>query len=320
MINQLREVKAAGDVTAVAVSDDGSLVAIGSETTIQISAIASGEAILRIQLTAAVTGLAITADNQLLAIAYDHPTVAVFDCETGNLIHRLDRSAMPDFLREKRQRRVAFMPKSSSLITYDDGDTMAIWNCESWTWEHLIDMRAAQSTPVIAISPTGTHLAVVCGPNARTYRGHVSMHRLHHGLQEMWNQRHESDKTVTSAAFAPDGSKLATCGAGDGIRVWSVESGEQIDHIEETKEQRFTGVLFAGDSDHLLVIASRSLEHRRLHTKNEQPTASKHLSGSIRGFSASTAGDVVATFNSKAMVDLWNVDLQHANQTDEVKR
>lgn len=309
MISQIRDVAATSRVTAVTVSDDGSLVALGTETVVELFAVASGKALRQIQLETAASGLAISADNRLLAVATDAPTVTVYDRESGEIMHRFVRSTMPDFLRDKCQRRVAFMSNTSSLITYGEGDTMAIWNCESSDWEHLIRIPWPNSSAVVAISHDGHQLAVVCEPNPRAYMGQVTMYRVHQGLQHLWNRRHESEKAVTSAAFSPDGSKLVTCGAGDGIRTWNVKSGEQVDHIEEAADHVFSAIAFTCDSDHLLVVNPRSLEVRRLKSNNAQATATSRQPGDVRGFSASATGKVVATYNSDAIVELWSVDI-----------
>jgi WD40 repeat protein len=163
MISHLRDVTAADRITDVAVSDDGSLLAVGTEMAVELFAVAAGKALPQIQLETAASGLAFSTDNRLLAVATDTPTVTVHNRESGEITLRCVRSTMPDFLREKRQRHVAFIPSTSLLITYGEGDTMAIWNCESSNWEHLIrEHRWPNSSAVVAISHDGNQLAVVC--------------------------------------------------------------------------------------------------------------------------------------------------------------
>jgi WD40 repeat protein len=135
------------------------------------------------------------------------------------------------------------------------------------------------------------------------------MYRVHQGLQHLWNHRHESDKAVTSAAFSPNRSKHATCGAGDRIRIWNVKSGEQVGHIEETKDEGFAAVTFTNDNDHLLVVTSRSLEVHRISSRNTRAKVTSRQPGDIRGMSDSALGEIVATYNSGVIVELWNVDI-----------
>jgi WD40 repeat protein len=309
MIRHLRKIETGRPVATLAISGDGSLLAVAGGTQVDLFDATGGTVAGRIVAEAAVTGLAISPDKRLIAVAVDRPTVTVFDRDTGLVIHRLVRGTMPDFLREKRQRRVAFLPKTSSLITYGEGDTLAIWNCRSGAWEHLIDIPSPKSSAVVALSPGGMHVAVVCEPDPRAYRGQVTMYRVHHGLQHLWNGRHGADNAVTSAAFSRDGTKLATCGAGDGIAVWSVDSGKKIAHVDEAPGQPFIGTSFAGDDDHVLALTSGSLELRCLR-KNAPAMDTIRQTADIRGFSG--AEHVVATFGSDATVDVWNVGMPDA--------
>jgi WD40 repeat protein len=304
MIRHLRKIETGRPVATLAISGDGSLLAVAGGTQVDLFDATGGTVAGRIAAEAAVTGLAISPDKRLIAVAVDHPTVTVFDRDTGRVIHRLVRGTMPDFLREKRQRRVAFLPKTSSLITYGEGDTLAIWNCRSGAWEHLIDIPSPKSSAVVALSPDGTHVAIVCEPDPRAYRGQVTMYRVHHGLQHLWNGRHGTDNAVTSADFSRDGTKLATCGAGNGITIWSVESGKKVAHIDEAPGQPFIGVSFPSD-DRVLAVSSRGLELRRLPQRNASGADTIRQAVAIRGFTS--AERVVATFGSDATVDVWNV-------------
>ena len=307
MIRHRRQIELDGPVTALAVSGDGSLIAVGIKDSIALVDVESRRQIRRIRADDAVTGLAISSDKSLLTVATGAPTVRVYDSQTGELVHKFIRRNVPDFLRRQRQVQVSFVPHSPTVITRGEpSNDVTFWNCESGNWEHLI--RMPQRSGFVVMSPNGKHVAVVSEPDSSTYRGHVTMYRVNQGLQSIWNTWHQGDQRVDSAAFSPNGSRFASCAAGDGVRVWSVESGEQVATIDESAKNPYLGAAFAGDEQHLLTIAARTFEVRQLGQDNALANETSRQPGNVRGFSTSADGIVVVSFNANAALDVWMVD------------
>ena len=307
MLHHFRERELDGPATAVSVSGDGSLIAVGIKDSIDLIDVASGRQLQRIPADAAVTGLAISIDNSQLAIATGAPTVSVYDCGSGKLCHKLIRRLVPDFLRTQRQVQVAFFANSPTVITVGEPSCdVTFWNTETGDWENLI--RMPHRGGFVVMSPNGKHVSVVSEPGLNAYRGHVTMYRVNHGFQTMWNTWHKSDQGITAAAFSPDGEKFASYGPGDAIRIWSVESGEQVATIDESAKTSYLGVAFAADDQHLLTIADRTFEFRRLGQDNALASETSRQPGNVRGFSTSTDGTIVVSFNANAALEVWIVD------------
>jgi WD40 repeat protein len=306
MLRHRRRIEFDAPVSALAVSSDGSLVVAAHGDGISLIDVESGRQAGRVDAEQTVTGLSLSLDPRLLGVATGSPSVRVSDWKTGETLQVLDRTTAPDFLRQQPQVQVAFLPHSHALVTRGDNSDVTVWNVETGNWEHLF--RMPHIAGVIAVSPDGRHLAMVSMPNPKQYSGHVTVYRFHHGLEWRWNNRHESERGATCAAFSPDSSLLATCGAGDGVRIWDVESGAERFHLPEPRTATYRNVAFVNDAEHLLTLSSKVLELRRLGDPRPLSSADIAQAGEIRALHASTDGKVVATLGAAA-IDVWTVTI-----------
>jgi WD40 repeat protein len=112
---------------------------------------------------------------------------------------------------------------------------------------------------------------------------------------------------VTSASFSPDGSRLATCGAGDGIRVWNVDTGEPMFHIPERDGGSFLGAMFVADEHHLLTIQGQILATFKLGHAGTAFDGKHHSPSRDSGFCGSTDGTDMATYDNETGIDLWKI-------------
>lgn len=305
MVLHLRQIAVDRPVATLSVSRDGSLVAVGIEASVELIDFDSGGRTGRIVADAEVSGLAFSADKQLLAVASGAPTVRVYDCESGRLMLKLLRTSVPDFLRKQRQIQVEFLGTGRTLITRADNSDVTVWNCETGEWEHLF--RMPHRNAVCAVSPDGKHFAMFGEPNPNQYTGQVTVYRMNQGPEHRWHEHHGNDKRVTSAAFSPEGSRLATCGAGDGIRVWNVDTVEPMFQITERDGGPFLGAMFIVDEHHLLTIQSQILGAFKLGNAGPLSTVNINRARGIAGFCGSADGTAMATYDNETGVDLWKV-------------
>ena len=305
MILHLRQITVDQPIAALSVSRDGSLIAVGIEASVELIDCDSGSRTGRVVADAEVSGLALSTDKQLLAVATGAPTVRVYDRESGRLVLKLLRTSAPDFLRKQRQIQVEFLGTGRTLITRADNSDVTIWNCETGAWEHLF--RMPHRNAVCAVSPGGGHFAMFGEPNPNQYTGQVTVYRMNQGPEHRWHAHHANDRRVTSASFSPDASRLAACGAGDGIRVWNVDTGEPMFQIPERDGGPFLGAMFVADEHHLLTIQDQILATFKLGNAEPLSTTNIDRPRRIAGFCGSADGTTVATYNHETGMALWKI-------------
>lgn len=304
MIHYSRSIEFETLVTALSVSDDGSLAAVATGKAIELVDLESGARLLRIATEVAPTGLSLSSDNTLLAVATGEPTVRLYDCGSGALSQELKRDTVMDFLRKQSQLQVAFFPMTKTLATRGGGSDITIWNCESGEWDHLV--RNSQRNGFMVMHPDGTHLAVLGEPSPNEYRGQVLMFRVHQGLQSAWNAPHDNEQRVTSAAFSPHGAHLATH-AGDAIRVWESESGALLKQWRDENGGNISSIAFAANEHHLLLLRPRAIQLWRINRGIAIAEATSRRSADFQGFGTSRDGRVLVTFGAYDAIDVWKV-------------
>jgi WD40 repeat protein len=192
----------------VAYSPDGRLVVTsGYGNDVEMWSVADGASARRFHVGGDQGGLTpvFSPNGKLLVIGNRNDKTTIFDFESGNELHVLDRTMT---------QQPAFSPDGTLLaIGYVDGK-VGIWNVETGTLEKLLDGEGKEVFAV-AWSPDGRILASagLSGPIVIWSRQHLArLHSLDPG----------SERTF-SLAFRPDGRLLVAAGNGT-TRAWTIES------------------------------------------------------------------------------------------------
>ncbi len=304
-LRHTRRIALTGSPDAVTVSGDGkTMVAALGKVLTAIDAI-TGKVLHRWEQSKDIVDISVSANGRFIAVTTGSPIIDVYDRETGERSQQLHRNDAPDYLRNDGQQRIAFYPDGTKLISMGKKVRIYVSDVETGDWDHIMFVKYDACTPVV--SPDGKHVALFGMQKDSELSGQVTMFLVRRGLQPFWTKWHESKEAVTHAGFSPDGLRLASSGAGDGVRVWNVESGELIAHVESEPKARLLGASFVADGNHLLMVSPRALQLRRLGQDAVVASVAISEQDSLLGFACSHDGAVIVTFSSEAAVELWSV-------------
>lgn len=225
-----------GEVNAVAVSPDGSLLASGGwDATVQVRDTRTGEVLHTLTATSAehvVRGLAFSADGTLLASSSSDNTATIWSVATGQpvgqrIVHPRDVDGL------------AFSPDGRLLATAG--------------WEGTVRLSEVAETYSISRAYRG-HSAEVLGVDVNV-DGRLLATASADGTARLWDLastrphgpalRH--DASVNAVAFRPDGRVLASVDEGGVLMLWDVASGSAIQEPVVVGEQALRSVAFNSD-------------------------------------------------------------------------
>ncbi len=291
----------ARDVTGVAISADGHLLASADSRTVNLWELPSGRLLRGIATLEDETGsdIDLSADGQRLAT-------------TGQWINRVRSTATGEVLYELRGHedgtsRITFSPNGDEVATASADATFRLWDAGNGALRRIFPRRAI-NTPVtsLAFSPDGRFEAIGSA----------------NGVVRLWDARdgrflydlrgHEG--SVQALGFSVDGAWLFSGSADRSMRVWDTRHGtvsavhpffDRVDAI---------GTLSVGGTQGYIAVASgpfgnASLDHTiRLHQSHfDRPirVLTGHVS-QVRSLAFAPGVDRVASASADGTVKLWN--------------
>lgn len=196
-------------ISALALSSDGQLIAIGNGKELMLASAGSGEKLREFPgQESTINCLVFSNDNQILASA-DETGIKVRDLTSGQIRNTFSTVSKVTALR--------FAPGDRVLVSASEDGSVSLWDLRTGVLSSQLKKHTA-AVNAIAFSTTGDLMAT--GGDDRT----VIIWETATGKAKRTLKGH--DLTVTSLAFSPDASLLA-CGSGNAaVVLWDVRDGK----------------------------------------------------------------------------------------------
>jgi WD40 repeat protein/transcriptional regulator with XRE-family HTH domain len=199
-----------GDVWSIEFSSDGQQLASGgTDRTVRIWDIATGESLVLEGHTLAIEGLAFKPDGNWLATASDDQTMKIWDTETGELLR--DVTGFPDVADS-----VAFSSDGTRLAAAGTGAYIRIWDATTIDGDEIL--RIEENVSGVTFSPEGTKIAAASGSNVKIWDASTGQELDTLIGHTGW---------VIDVVFSPDGKQLATTSFDGTTKVWSITPGQE---------------------------------------------------------------------------------------------
>lgn len=230
-------------VTAVCFTNDGKrLVSASEDMTVRVWQFDSGECIATLSgHKEAVTCLAVSADDRFIASGSEDRAVHLWEIASGSCRHVL--LGHMHWLRG-----VCFSPDSRLLASGAEDNTVRVWEvngkllytitAQGMQLEENLDEAPSEGEPQVIIRKSGQ----------------------------------QSQDTVTSLAFTPDGGRLYIGNSDKTMRVWDMARQKYI-HTLSGHDKSVVGLSFSGDGNYLASASSDKTVRVWEATGNEAPYA-----------------------------------------------
>ncbi|MCX7789819.1 MAG: serine/threonine protein kinase [Chloroflexaceae bacterium] len=282
-----------GDISALAFSPDGQLLASGAqdENEIILWNLATGQELRRLRGHSGwIRSLAFSPDGRILASGSTDTTIILWDVASGRRLRALEGHT--DFLGN-----IAFSPDGSSLASASRDGTARLWDVATGAardgFAYTAPTNPATNAPYwltgIAFSPDGKQLAV------GSVSGSVYMLDALTGKLERELQGHEGWVVIRGVSFSPDGRVLASASLDGTVHLWNPASGAERGVLQR-QGLRLLGLSWSADGRRIATSSDMSGSVALWDVNSQEMLQMALLAqGSVTTLSYSDSGQALAT-------------------------
>ena len=209
-----------GRTWSAAFSPDGRQIVTTDDMAAQVWNAETGSLSFTLPYDGTVYDAVYSADGTKLVVAGGTGAVKIWETASGRPLREMRRNGA-----EPRYYAVAMSPDGGRIAAIDTRGAVAhLW--DATTGELLAEIKNDGSDfPAIAFSNDGRWLATTGGDDVDV----LDVQSLRHAVTV-------HGPRIRSLAFDPNGSRLLTGAATGDVAVWSVPSGERVQHLRDTRD------------------------------------------------------------------------------------